>query len=241
MVKTQIINFIFIFTAFVAWGQQYELGLNIGAGNYIGDLGNEYYFMPNKAGAGIMFKNTFNPWFGIRFNANYHPIYTNDQESESLGRRQRNLRAEGTLWDLSVGIEYKFLPRNPFLRPKRLQRITPYMYTGLGVGTFYGDLYRNDPDEQKLLDYNGSGLFIPMSLGIKYRVGEHLIFGVETTAKYYFSDNLDGTAAYYNPEKINNDPKAIQASNPNSNDWYTYTSISIIYTFGDLLCYFNVR
>ena len=239
MTKTQIINFIILFTVFTARGQQYELGFNIGAGNYIGDLGNEYYFMPNKVGAGVMFKNTFNPWFGIRFNANYHPIYTDDQEAESLGRRKRNLKAEATLWDLSVGIEYKFLPRNPFLRPKRLQRITPYMYSGLGIGSFYGSLYRNT-DNEKLHEYTGSGLFIPMSLGVKYRISEHLIFGVETSAQYYFSDNLDGTAAYYKPERLEDNPSSLQI-NPKSNDWYTYTSISIIYTFGDLLCYFNLR
>jgi len=242
MTKTQIINFIVFFSVLSLWGQRYEFGLNLGAGNYIGDVGQEYYFMHNRPGAGVMFKNTSNPWFGVRLNANYHSIYADDLESVSLGRQERRLRAEGTLWDFSAGIEYNFLPRNPFLRPKRYQRFTPYMYSGLGIATFYGDLYKNiNPDEDvHLSSYSGSSFFIPMTLGIKYKIGEHLLIGVETTAKYYFTDDLDGTGTYFNPENLDSSTK-IQTTNPNSNDWYTFTSFSIIYTFGDLLCYFNIR
>ncbi len=114
------------------------------------------------------------------------------------------------------------------------------MFTGLGIGKFYGNLYDNDNDEYELHEYSGSGLFIPMTLGIKYRISEHLIFGVEASVKYFFSDNLDGSQAHFKTEKTDYNPKNYQV-NPNSNDWYTYTSFSIIYTFGDLLCYFNTK
>jgi len=240
MTKTQIINFIIILSVFTSWGQQYEFGINVGAGNYIGDIGQEYYFMHNKPGVGVMFKNTSNPWFGVRLTGNYHEIYANDLESESLGRQKRELLVKGGILDFSAGIEYNFLPRNPFLRPKRSQRITPYMYSGLGIASFYGDLYKNKDPEKSIYDYSGSAFFIPMTLGVKYRISEHLIIGMESTAKYFFTDNLDGTGLYYNPEDYDFADKKF-SGNPNSNDWYTYTSFSIIYTFGDLLCYFNLR
>ncbi len=218
--------------------QQYEFGLQLGMGNYIGDFGQEYYFKHNKIGGGLVAKNTLNPWFSARVNLNYYQLKASDAESESLGRQARDITVEGGILDFSAGIEYNFLPRNPFLRPKSYQRFTPYMFTGIGIASYYGNVYKS---KTHLSEYNGASLSIPMILGFKYRLSEHFLFSIETGAQYYFTDNLDGSQFIYdeNDSLIQNN-LLIPATNPNSNDWYTFTSFTLIYTFGDLRCYFNM-
>jgi len=221
--------------------QAYEVGLNIGGGNYIGDIGQEYYFHPNKIGFGGVFKRTVNPWFSIRLNLQYFQIDANDADAESLGRQQRKLSAQAQLINFSAGFEYNFVPRNPFLPLKSLHRLTPYMFTGIGLGSYSGHLYKNanSSNSARGFSYSGTNLTIPMILGVKFKASRHIIFSLEAGAYYYFTDNLDGTEGYYRPIDSNNSAM-IPSTNRNSNDWYTFSSFGLIYTFGDLNCYFNL-
>ena len=222
------------FSLISLYAQQYEIGLGVGAGNYIGDVGQEYYFNPNRIGGDLFFKRTVNQWFSTRLDLKYLDIYANDLDAESLGRQKRKLSSDGNILNFSVGIEYNFLPRNPFSASKRNYRFIPYMYSGLGLGFYTGSLYKG---ESKLNDYDGASFNIPMVLGIKYNISHHFLISVETGAYYYFSDNLDGTEFYY---EDNIRPNVVPSTNLNSNDWYTFTSFSLIYTFGNLNCYFNM-
>jgi hypothetical protein len=234
MVKKRLFIILLIIASVNGFAQKYEFGLGAGAGNYIGDIGNEYYFKPNKIGGGLLFKNIFNPWFGVRMNLNYFQLEANDLESESLGRQVRQMSIDGTILDVSAGIEYNFLPRNPFIKHKKGQNFTPYMFTGLGLSSYSGKLYKRTAPVSK---YSGAAFNIPMILGFKYQFAPHLLFSMEAGARYYFSDNLDGTDFYYSDT---DNLSIIPSGNPNSNDWHTFTSISLIYTFGDLTCYFNL-
>ncbi len=227
-----------IFTGFFnLYAQQYEFGIGAGGGNYIGDIGKEYYFMPNKAGGQIFFKRTVNPWFSTRLNVQYFDVFAGDFEAESLGRQKRAMFIDGGIMQFSAGIEYNFLPRNPYIPTPRGQRLTPYMFTGLGVSSYFGTLYKGD---DAVVDYNGTTLQIPMVLGIKYKLSRHFLISIETSAHYYFSDNLDGTEFYYGDQRKNDKYMRTPSTNLNSNDWFTFTSFSLIYTFGDLQCYFNM-
>jgi hypothetical protein len=234
MTKKQFIIILFILLAVKGFAQKYEFGLGVGAGNYIGDIGQEYYFNPNKLGGGLAFKSIFNPWFGARLNLNYYQLEANDLESESLGRQVRKMAIDGYILDISAGIEYNFLPRNPFIKHKRGQNFTPYMFTGIGLSSYNGKLYKRTAAVSK---YSGAAFNIPMILGFKYQFAPHLLFSVEAGARYFFTDNLDGTEFYYGDTE---NLTIIPSGNPNSNDWHTFTFISLIYTFGDLTCYFNL-
>jgi len=230
--------------------QAYEVGLNFGGGNYIGDIGQEYYFNPNKTGFGALFKRTVNPWFSIRLNLQYFQIDADDALAESLGRQMRQLSAQAQIINFSAGFEYNFIPRNPFLPFKSLNRLTPFMFTGIGIGNYSGYLYKKIYNNNYDFDnanytvtkghsYSGANLHIPMILGIKYKASRHIIFSLEAGAYYFFTDNLDGTKALYKGLD-NKETTLIPSTNRNSNDWYTFSSFGLIYTFGDLNCYFNL-
>jgi hypothetical protein len=237
LMSKQTIAFIIFFAGLLtSYSQAYEVGLSIGAGNYIGDIGRETYFFPNKIGGSFVFKQTINPWFSYRFNANYNPLEAHDSESSSLGRRVRNFSVKGDIWSISAGIEYNFIPRNPYDPVKSIHKVTPYIYTGIGLGSVGGTFY-NDAGANKYSDTKPN---IPVKLGVKYRAARHFIISLESGVSYYFSDNLDGTGSFYCDQDNLIRYSVPATTNINSNDWYSFTSISFIYTFGDLSCYFNM-
>ena len=238
--KSNFIKLCIFINIATIWAQQNELGMVVGSGNYIGDIGREQYFYPNKTGWGIVFKRTINPWFSARLNLNYFQISAKDSEAESAGRRIRNFSSEADILNFDVGIEYNFIARNPFLQLQSIHKITPYFFTGIGLGSYSGKFYQNISNKSAAYKFNGANLNIPMVLGLKYKVSSHFIIALETGAYYYFTDNLDGTSGFYgNEKKILNDG-IIPTTNLHSNDWYTFTSVSFIYTFGDLSCFFNL-
>ncbi len=239
MTKFKILIFILFFKIASLWAQEYEIGLAVGGGNYVGDIGREYYFYPNKIGGGIVFKRTINQWFSLRFNLNYLQLQAIDTEAESLGRQLRGFESNADILHFSAGIEYNFMARNPFLRLQSIHRFTPYFYTGAGLANYTGAFHYGKQDD-KILKYNGAHLNIPMVLGIKYKISQHFIIAIESGAYYYLTDNLDGTNAYFGDENKVITDKTSFSTNVNSNDWYTFSSVSFIYTFGDLSCYFNM-
>jgi len=175
-------------------------------------------------------------------NLNFFQINADDTKAESLGRRRRKLYAQGNIINFSSGFEYNFVPRNPFLPLRSLHRITPYFFTGIGIATYYGEFERKTlkvNDQNRKYIYNGTNLNIPLIVGVKYKAARHFIISIESGAYYFFTDNLDGTAAYFH--RINHNPNLISSTtNLNSNDWYTFSSIGLIFTFGELDCYFDV-
>ena len=239
MTRFLVLIFLFMLNIASFWAQGYEIGLVAGGGNYVGDIGKEDYFSPNKVGGGVVFKRTINQWFSLRFNLNYFQIDTDDAEAESKGRNARGYRSTGNIIHFSAGIEYNFMVRNPFLQLRSIKKLTPYFYTGVGLGNYSGKFFM-DPKSEKGMDYSGTNLNIPMVLGIKYKASQHFIIAFESGAYYYLSDNLDGTYAVFGDEDRVLKNGGIPTTNINSNDWYTFSSVSFIYTFGDLSCYFNM-
>jgi len=241
MIRYQL-GLLFLFLSiFISSGQEYELGLNLGGGNYIGDIGGENYINPNKIGGGIVYKRTVNQWYSFRMNLNYFQLEAFDSDSDSAGRRARDFSVTSTIFNFSLGVEYNFIPRNPYLPLRSIKKITPYVYTGIGLGTYSGRLEFNNPVLiESGVKFNGTKLSIPVILGLKYRVTRHFIISLESGFNYYFTDNLDGTHSFYGNEERLIINGYTPTTNPNSNDWYTFSSIGLIYSFGDLSCYFNL-
>jgi len=71
-----------------------------------------------------------------------------------------------------------------------------------------------------------------MVLGFKTTLTNHIILAAEIGARYTFTDEIDGSvpdAAYRIPN--------YSFGNLNNNDWYTFTGITLTYTFGRKPCY----
>ena len=68
-----------------------------------------------------------------------------------------------------------------------------------------------------------------MGIGFKSKLSGNLAYSLETKFRYTFKDDLDGYP--YDPLSEN-----IQI-NPNNNDWYVFTGITLVFGFGREGCY----
>ena len=108
---------------------------------------------------------------------------------------------------------------------------TPYLYSGISV--LNHDNYYFQQNRYVAENTNSWAYGIPIVLGYKARISNHLILAAEIGARYTFSDELDGSV----PDSI--DRASLRFGNINSNDWYVFSGITLTYTFGRKPCFCN--
>lgn len=220
-----IATFFCLFCFTFSNAQIHEIGVFAGGNNYIGDIGPTTYIAPNKGAFGLLYKWNKSPRHSWRASFTQAKISSRDSKSDMPSRKQRDLKFENDVKELSLGLEFNFfdfnLHESGFL-------LTPYVSSGLSYFA-YSETFFLGKDEKK--DYDTGALAIPMIVGIKTRIAEKFILGFEVGARYTFTDNLDGS----NPK--NDDLQSLKFGNINSKDWYVFTGFTLTYTFGNKPCY----
>lgn len=203
-----------------------EIGIFAGGSNYVGDVGPTTYIAPNDLAFGVLYKWNRSPRHAYRFSYTHAEISSKDADSEVRGRKEREYAFDNTISELSAGLEFNFFDFN--LHEDEL-KITPYVYSGISY-FWYNEKYTNNNILRTEEKKKGS-IAIPMTLGIKTNIVPNFIIGIEASARYTFTDNLDGS----NPD--NEDIGVLRFGNLESNDWYMFTGITLTYTFGVKPCY----
>ncbi|HLW41401.1 MAG TPA: DUF6089 family protein [Flavobacterium sp.] len=206
--------------------QIHELGVTVGASNYIGDIGSTKYINPTDMGYGFQYRWNKSPRHSWRINYTYMPISGKDSDSDMPFRKARGLETKNTLNELVFGLEFNFFE---FDLHNDWFAFTPYVHTGI-AGFSYKETYYNQYWRQTEKDTE-YGLAIPVTLGVKALINKRLVISAEVGARYALTDNLDGN----NPA---NPSTSIQPfGNVNTKDWYVFSGINISYTFGKNPCY----
>ena len=109
---------------------------------------------------------------------------------------------------------------------------TPYLYTGVSMAN-HENYYFTQNGQYTSEDTRSWAYGIPMVLGYKTNISNHLVLAAEIGARYTFSDELDGSV----PD--NEFREQLSFGNTNSNDWYVFSGITLTYTFGRRPCYCN--
>lgn len=207
--------------------QIYEAGIFLGGANYIGDIGPTTYIAPNEFAYGFLFKWNKSPRHSWRISYQQSKITSDDSNSDMNSRVERDFDFENNLKVISAGLEFNFFVFN--LHDSKPQ-FTPYVYSGLSY-LKYDALFFLGDDVQ--IDKNRGAIAIPMTVGVKGRVFEHFVLGLEVNINYAFVDDLDGS------NSVNDNLTPLQFGNINSNDWYVFTGLTLTYTFGKKPCYCN--
>lgn len=203
--------------------QIHEVGVFVGGSNYIGDVGSTTYIAPNEFVMGILYKWNKNSRLAYRFSLNGAYYSANDLDSDDPGRNQRGYHFTNNIKEVSLGLEFNFFDFNlhDFKR-----KYTPYVHTGINYLRFRESYLKS----KQITTEEEIGVFaVPMTLGIKSNVWPFLILAVEVGARYTFTDNLDGS----NPK----DNNLMKFGNINNNDWYVFSGMTLMYTFGNKPCY----
>ncbi len=206
----KILVFIFLFSTGIIHSQINELGVFIGGSNYIGDIGNTNYIFPNQLAYGGIYKWNYHPRYSFRTTYTYSKISGDDAKSDSSYRENRDYSFSNSVHELAVGIEYHFFKYN-------LSRVgyrqTPYIIAELAVNNYGTN------------DGRTFGYSLPFGVGYKFPLGAAIGIGIETSFRYTFSDDIDGY------------PTPGMEDFSNGNDWYVFTGITIVYSFGREGCY----
>lgn len=220
---THILTFIFLFQ--MANAQIHEIGVFAGGSNFIGDVGKTNYIAPNQPAFGILYKWNKNPRYSWRFSAMMSKVKAFDSQSDLNSRKQRAYGFENTITEVSAGFEFNFFDFN---QHKSGFISTPYIYSGLSY--FASDnLYVLN--SRYYSDGRSGSLALPIIAGLKMKIAESLVLGVEAGARYAFTDDIDGS--YPKDANLNH----LKFGNLNSNDWFMFTGITLTYTFGEKPCY----
>ena len=224
MMKKYILVSLFLLTSSYSFAQINEIGVFLGGSNYIGDIGSTKYVWPNNYAVGGIYKWNMHPHFSIRGTYTYSEISGYDSKSNNSYRETRGFRFTNTVHEFAGGIEYNFFKYN-------LSKIgytqTPYIIVEAAVANYA-------TVNGRTLNFN-----VPFGIGYKRKLAPNVGIAIETSFRYTFNDDIDGYPTY-NIVDDNGNPVDVNGNiqiNPDDNDWYVFTGITIVYAFGREGCY----
>jgi hypothetical protein len=122
-------------------GQQgWEAGAWSGVAYYLGDLNTNYDLSRPGIGTGLVGRYNFNPRVAFRFGLNYSRVSADDQYSDNIYERARNLSFRSDIYDMGGRVEFNFMP---FRHGSKTEFFTPYFFTGLGLFRFNPKAFYN--------------------------------------------------------------------------------------------------
>ncbi|EDP72411.1 hypothetical protein FBALC1_14957 [Flavobacteriales bacterium ALC-1] len=209
--------------------QIYEIGVFAGGSNFIGDVGSTKYLSPNQPAFGILAKWNRSARHSFRASVIFSDLNGVDKKSDDPRREQRGYEFTTSIFEISAGMEFTFLD---FDLHTSGMKGTPYLYSGITLAN-HENYYFTPAGEFTSEDTNSWALGIPIVIGYKTNISNHLILAAEIGARYTFSDELDGSMpdAEYREQ--------FSFGNTNSTDWYVFSGITLTYTFGRRPCYCN--
>lgn len=223
--KKSFITLLFVSFSTILLGQINEVGFFFGGSNYIGDVGRTNYIYPNEFAGGIIYKWNWNPRIAVRGTLSHLPISGNDADADNYGRTNRGFDFSNTINEVALGLEFNFYEYDLSTKDKTS---TPYILIELAAFN-YQVVQNTTATAGEYLYTDKTSYAIPFGVGYKSKLFGKLAIAFETKFRYTFEDNLDYSTNQF-PELD---------FGGNGNDWYVFTGISVVYTFGRPACYSN--
>lgn len=214
--------------------QTYEIGPIFGNTTFIGDVGStqiintDQFFKLDKMSYGVLFRWNRSNRHSFRFSATKFRTFVNDSDSDIPERQSRNLSFDSDINELSIGLEYTFWEWD--LHSVKRPQLVPYLSTGI---SYFFTNHQARAGDELIESGDLNGFAIPLTFGAKTTIGRRFVFSAEFSARYTFTDNIDGSA----PTELESNSAFPEFGNPNSNDWYIFAGFSLTYTFGRKPCY----
>lgn len=203
-----------------------EVGFFAGGVNYVGDVGSTNYIQPNDYGGSILYKYNLNPRIALRGTYSHFSLQGNDADSDNRIRQERGVSFKNLVNEFAVGIEYNFYEYNLSSQDKTN---TPYILLQIAALDYQTPRLQNS--DGRFIFTRNTSVSIPVGLGFKTKVYGKIACAIETTFRYTFTDKLDFTSDKFSELDFGG----------SSNDWYMFTGVSLVYTFGRPPCYADQR
>ena len=187
-----------------------ELGGGVGAVTYLGDFNGNIFKEMQPMGS-LLAKYRFTPRQAVAFSVGYGQLKGSSRNAKTYYPIITDYNFKSSLVDVGLRYEYNFWPYGTGMEYRGAQRLTPYIYIGMGM-TFA----KPDNGEAKSV----ATVNVPLGGGVKYKVADRLNLAVEWTIHFTGSDLLDGVK----------DPYGIQSSGIFKNtDCYSQLRATLTY------------
>ena len=218
--KKQFLISLFILTTSVVTAQLYEVGAFLGGSNYIGDIGQTTYINPNTIAIGGVAKFNYTPRITFRGTLIYTNLQSNDADSNNNFRRNRqpSLGFKNRILEGAIGIEFSFFK---YSLSKVGYTHTPYIIAQVGAVNYAS--VSEDATTKRV-----TSMAFPFGVGYKMKLAQNVGIAFETSFRYTFKDVIDGN---------NHEIPGFDFGDPNNDDWYVFTGITVVYAFGRPGCY----
>ncbi|MDX1665695.1 MAG: DUF6089 family protein [Saprospiraceae bacterium] len=204
----------------------WEAGVFVGASNYTGDftVATTPRIDKTNIALGLVGRSHINSNFALRINLTITQM--EGQDSDFARRATRGYSFVTNYFELVPAIEWEpFGGKRFYTDAEGIQSseniISPYLYLGGGLSFSEVDIDFNGDNSADVFrdSRNGSTntfFTIPFGGGLKFDFIEQVALGAELTARYTFSDYIDGLS---------------EAGNPSNNDWIWLLGFNISYRF----------
>ncbi|AZJ36925.1 DUF6089 family protein [Tenacibaculum singaporense] len=202
--------------------QTHEIGFFAGGSNYVGDIGSTNYISPNEFAGGLVYKYNLNPRIALRGTYTYIPVSGNDNDADNAFRQNRGISFSNTIHEFAAGVEFNFFDYN--INDYRTT-FTPYILAE--VAAFNYKSPEPTSSSNTILLKNKFSYTVPVGIGLKGRLADNFAIAFETGVRFTFVDDIDFTTDRINSLDFGG----------NGNDWYVFSGVSIVYTFGRPPCF----
>ena len=188
-----------------------EIGGGVGLMAYEGDF-NGSILHNMQLSASLMLRRVINPYMDLRLAASYGKLKGSSKDVKTYLPQYQDTQYDfsTTLVDLSATYEYNFWPYGTGNDYRGAQRLTPFVFAGIGT------TYASTPTGN-IFTAN-----LPLGLGVKYKVAPRLNLDIEWAIHFSLNDKLDGIA----------DPYGIQSTGMFKNtDCFSALQLTLTYSF----------
>ena len=208
---------------FLLNAQFLEFGGGLGLSNYTGDLNRVPVVSKPKPALQAIYRMNFSEFVSLKFTGTVAKLAGDDTRSFDALGIARDYSFNHTILELGSSFEYHFLN---YRSQGAQHKWSPF----ISLGFAFAKINNVDPTYE---DFNTFQTVIPMGVGAKFLIGKRLSLSVETVARKTFFDYLDGIS--------DGDifVKDYQFGNPNDNDWYFYSGVSLTYIIYKIPCPFQ--
>jgi len=168
--------------------QEYRLELGAGAGMvaYEGDF-NGSILKGMQPMTTLLVRRVINPYMGLRASLSFGKLKGSSGDVTTFypDYKDNPVDFSSSLTDFGLAYEYNFCPYGTGRDYRGAKRLTPFVF--LGIGATYAKI-----DEESVFTAN-----VPLGIGVKYKIGARVNFGIEWAMHFTLSDKLDGVEDPY--------------------------------------------
>ncbi len=194
-----------------AVAQNIEFGVYGGVSNYIGDVSEQKMrFDQFHPSAAVMGRYNVSQRLTFKGMIAYGKVSGADSLASKAKNKIRNTNFHSDIYEFSVHAEYNLIPNK--LSGRGGKPFVPYIFGGIGIfhfnpkTEFQGNIFELQPlgtEGQGTTQYNNlkkydlTTICIPMGIGLKKRVSQNFVVGVEAGVRFTFTKYLDDIGGKY--------------------------------------------